>query len=176
MVFDTDHFSKFILGYNEVIFSDVASTAWYSHAVTFIAARGITSGTTPDTYSPNASLTRGQFVVLLMNAYQITAQDTSGTANFIDAGNTYYTDYLLQAKALGIVNGVGNNQFAPQQEITRQEMVVMLYNALDVIDKVPVAINNKELADFNGRDSGSRLGRRSHDGNGQSRGGKRQRQ
>ncbi len=152
VVFTTTHFSKFILGYNQVAFRDVAPSAWYADAVNFIAARGITSGTSEGIYSPNANLTRGQFVVLLMNAYQIGTQSTAGTENFSDAGNTYYTPYLLQAKALGIVNGVGNNLFAPQKAITRQEMIVMLYNALEVIDEVPDAMNNTALTSFNDAD------------------------
>ena len=152
VVFKTTHFSDFVIGYNPVSFNDVAADAWYKNAVDFIAARGITTGTGDNSFSPDAKLTRGQFVVLLMNAYQISTQnqgEPSQIPNFSDAGNTYYTDYLLAAKALGIVNGVGNNMFAPEKEITRQETFVMLYNALKVIDEVPAAINSVQLTDFN---------------------------
>jgi len=149
VVFKTTHFSKFLLGYNPVSFSDVAADAWYKNAVDFIAARGISSGTGTGTFSPEATLTRGQFIVLLMNAYNISPDSAPlGTVNFVDAGNTYYTNYLLAAKGLGIVNGVGNNQYAPELAITRQEMFVMLYNALKVIDEVPASLVNKQLSDF----------------------------
>lgn len=149
VVFKTTHFSKFVLGYNPVSFSDVAADAWYKNAVDFIAARGITSGTGTRTFSPEATLTRGQFIVLLMNAYNISPDLAPlGTVNFADAGNTYYTNYLLTAKGLGIVNGVGNNLYAPEQAINRQEMFVMLYNALKVIDEVPALLDSKQLTDF----------------------------
>ncbi|WP_312832016.1 S-layer homology domain-containing protein [Sedimentibacter saalensis] len=152
VVFKTPHFSKFVIGYSSVSFNDVASGAWYKNAVDFIAARGITTGTGGNSFSPDAKLTRGQFVVLLMNAYGISperAKEFDHIGQFNDAGNTYYTDYLLVAKDLGIVNGIGNNLFAPEKEITRQEMFVMLYNALKVIDEIPAAINSVKLTDFN---------------------------
>ena len=155
VVFKTTHFSKFVIGYNPVSFDDVAANAWYENAIEFIAARGITSGTGNNMFSPEAKLTRAQFVVLLMNAYQISTQnqgESSQIQNFSDAGNTYYTEYLLAAKMLGIVNGVGNNMFAPENEITRQEMFVMLYNALKFIDEVPAYVNNSQLSSFNDAD------------------------
>jgi len=149
VVFKTTHFSKYAVGYNPVSFNDVASDAWYKNAVDFIAARGITSGTGNGAYSPNLELTRGQFIVLLMNAYEISTDSVqAGTANFADAGNTYYTNYLLAAKGLGIVNGIGNNLFAPEQTITRQEMFVMLYNALKVLGELPAVAGTKQLSDF----------------------------
>lgn len=156
MIFNTTHFSSnFIIEYNPVSFNDVAANAWYKNAVNFIAARNITSGTSNNTFSPEAKLTRAEFVVLLMNAYQINTQNQGAAnqiQNFSDAGNTYYTDYLLIAKALGIVNGIGNNLFDPEKEITRQEMFVMLYNALKLIDEVPVYVNDTQLSSFNDAD------------------------
>ncbi|MBU7006030.1 S-layer homology domain-containing protein [Phosphitispora fastidiosa] len=148
VVFKTSHFSNFVIGHNPVTFSDVRADAWYRDAVDFIAARGITSGTGDGIYSPDMRLTRGQFMVLLMNAYQIEPASGEITGNFADAGNTYYTSYLAAAKSLGISNGVGNNMFAPDKEITRQEMFVLLYNALQLIDELPAATNDKQLGTF----------------------------
>lgn len=48
-----------------------------------------------------------------------------------------YTGYLATAKKLGISAGVGNNMFAPEKEITRQEMFTLLYNALKAIGQLP---------------------------------------
>ncbi len=155
VVFKTSHFSNFVIGYHPVEFTDVKENAWYKNAVGFVAARGITSGTGDNQFSPDAKLTRAQFIVLLMNAYQISTQNQSELdrqQNFADAGNTYYTEYLSAAKSLGIANGIGNNMFAPEKEITRQEMFVMLYNALKVIDEAPAATLDTELSDFNDAD------------------------
>ena len=147
ITFDTIHFSDYAVAYNKVSFNDVATGAWYNKAVSFIAARGITGGTGSENYSPDAKLTRGEFLVLLMKAYGI-APDTNSTDNFSDAGNTYYTGYLAAAKRLGITTGVGNNQYAPGKEITRQEMFTLLYNALKVVGQLPEDNSGKTLTDF----------------------------
>ena len=136
VIFTTTHFSYFAVGYNKVSFTDVAENAWYNNAVSFIAARGITSGTGNGRFSPELNLTRGQFITLLLKAYRIAAEENP-VNNFADAGNTWYTGYLAAARRLGISAGVGNNMFAPDKEITRQEMVTLLYNALKVIGQLP---------------------------------------
>lgn len=145
--FVTDHFSKYVIGYNKVVLGDVAGTDWYYNAVTFIAARKITTGTSVSTFSPNGTLTRGQFIVMLMRAYGIEA-DVNPTNNFSDAGNAYYTNYLAAAKRLGISTGIGSNLFAPESEISRQDMFTLLYRALNVIGELPVAATTKTTSDF----------------------------
>lgn len=119
--------------------------------MTFLAARNITGGTTATTFSPDAILTRGQFITLLMRAYDVAA-DAKTANNFSNAGNTYYTGYLAAAKHLGITTGVGDNKFAPNKAITRQEMFTMLYNALKALDKLPAGDSDKALANFTDSD------------------------
>ncbi len=145
--FTTTHFSRYAVGYNKVAFSDVVSTDWYYNPVTFIAARGITTGSTASTFSPDNTLTRGQFVVMLMRAYGI-APNESPTDNFSDAGNTYYTGYLAAARRLGISNGTGNNNFAPDSCISRQDMFTLLYRALGILGELPEAAGSKTTSDF----------------------------
>ncbi|MFC3749442.1 S-layer homology domain-containing protein [Paenibacillus sp. GCM10012306] len=145
--FVTTHFSQYIVAYNKVDFADVAATAWYNDAVSFLAARSITSGTDDSHYSPNASVTRGQFTVLLLKAYGIDA-DENAADNFADAGNTYYTGYLAAAKRLGITTGVGENQFKPDSKITRQELFTLLYRSLDVLGELPASKNGPALSSY----------------------------
>ncbi|MBP1924438.1 putative repeat protein (TIGR02543 family) [Sedimentibacter acidaminivorans] len=147
VVFTTNHFSTYAIGYNKIRFNDVAEEAWYQGAVTFIAARNLTSGTGNGNFSPDAPLTRGQFITLLLKTYEIKGYE-SFKNNFTDAGNTYYTDYLATAKKLGISEGIGNNFFAPEKEITREDMFAMLYNTLEVTAKLPKVVSEKGLSDF----------------------------
>ncbi|MGE4284802.1 MAG: S-layer homology domain-containing protein, partial [Clostridia bacterium] len=149
--FTTSHFSKYAVGYNEISFSDVDSSDWYHDAVTFVAARGITTGTSSNVFGANEKLTRGQFMVMLMRAYGIEA-DENPMDNFDDAGNTYYTNYLAAAKRLSITDGIGDNLFAPDSEISRQDMFTLMYRTLDVIGELPVESSSKTIADFS--DSG----------------------
>lgn len=156
VVFQTTHFSYYAVGYQaaaaaKMQFGDVLPGAWYYKAVSFCVEKGITNGTSKTTFSPNATLTRGQFITMLLKAYGIESA-ANPTDNFADAGNTYYSGYLAAAKAKGISNGVGDNKFAPEKAITRQEMFTLLYNALKVLDKLPTTDNGKAVADFS--DSG----------------------
>lgn len=149
--FVTTHFSQYIIGYNKVTFTDVPATAWYSDAVGFLAARSITTGTDGALFSPNAAVTRGQFIVLLLNAFGI-APDSPAADNFADAGSTYYTGYLAAAKRLGITTGVGDNQFKPDNQITRQELFTLLYRSLDKLGELgelPEGNASTSLSRFN---------------------------
>lgn len=150
--FRTNHFSKYAVGYNKVNFSDVAASAWYSQAVSFVAARGITTGTGNGNFSPEAKLTRAQFLVMVMKAYGIKA-DENPKDNFADAGNTYYTGYLAAAKRLGITVGVGDNKYAPDTEVTRQEMFTLLYNILKMMNQLPEGNTGKELSAYTDSDT-----------------------
>jgi|GEM_PF-3014052 len=129
VTFQTTHFSDYAVAYNPINFTDVSNEAWYKDAVTFIGARDIAKGTGKNLYSPNAKLTRAEFVVLMMRATGL-EPDQDNADNFSDAGNAYYTKYLAAAKRLGITEGIGDNRFAPQKTITRQEMASLLYRAL----------------------------------------------
>ena len=145
--FTVSHFSEYAVGYNKIAFSDVAPSAWYADAVTFLAAREITSGTTADRFTPDATLTRGQFIVMLMKAYGIEPLESTAD-NFADAGDTYYTGYLAAAKKLAISEGMGDNKFAPEQQISRQDMFTLLYRALDVLGETPDAAAEKTLSGY----------------------------
>jgi len=84
---------------------------------------------------------------MVMKAYGI-QPDGSITDNFSDAGSKYYTPYLATAKKLGLATGIGNNKFAPEAAITRQDMMVILYRMLEKIGEHP---------SVNGIDSGKSI-------------------
>ncbi|MCL2563055.1 MAG: S-layer homology domain-containing protein, partial [Oscillospiraceae bacterium] len=88
--------------------------------------RGIVTGTTPTTFAPNDTLTRAAAVTLL---YRLDGMiDTGLDANFSDVCCcAWYHDAVAWAASLGIVQGVGDNQFAPGGDMTREAMAVMLW-------------------------------------------------
>ena len=145
--FVTEHFSSYVVGYNKVTFSDVTAEDWYSNAVSFIAARGITAGTGGNSFGAEAELSRGQFLTMLMRAYGI-SPDANAPDNFADAGSTYYTGYLAAAKRLGITQGIGGNLYAPEKPITREDMFTLLYRTLSLLEEVPEGVSGRKLSDF----------------------------
>jgi uncharacterized repeat protein (TIGR02543 family) len=147
ITFRTPHFSKYAVGYNKVDFADVVDSAWYGNAVTFAAAREITAGVGNGYFGSDEAVTRAQALVMIMKAFGINP-DENAENNFSDAGNTYYTGYLAAARKLGITDGVGDNKFAPDRQVTRQELFVLIYNTLKNMNELPIATTVKELADF----------------------------
>lgn len=125
-------------------FVDVKENDWYYEAVKFAFEKGITSGVSEISYAPNAKVTRGQFITMLCRAYGI--KEMTGD-NFADCGNTWYTGYLAAAKQLGISNGVGDNKFAPEKQISREEMVTLIYNYLKSAGKANTEVSETSFAD-----------------------------
>jgi len=148
MTFETTHFSRFAIAYRDVRFSDVAEKDWYAGAIEYLAAREVVNGSGDGRFLPEQAVTRAEFLVMAMNAFGIAA-DESAADNFADAGNEYYTPYLAAAKRLGLVNGLGDNRFAPEAGITRQDMAVMLYRISKAANvQLPPAENRSDLNRF----------------------------
>lgn len=145
--FIVNHFSQYMVGYNNVKFSDVADNSLYASAVTFMAARGIVNGVGGGRFAPESNVTRADFLVMVMNAYGI-KPDANISDNFTDAGNKNYAPYLGTAKRLGLTSGIGNNKFAPEANISRQDMLVILYRALNKLGELPTAQTGRSLASF----------------------------
>ena len=85
-------------------FTDVAEDAYYTDAVKWAAANGVTAGTSATTFSPNDTCTRAQAVTLLYNAAGAPA--VSDTVSFADvAADAYYADAVAWAAANGVTAG-----------------------------------------------------------------------
>jgi len=136
---------------SSIPFIDVPENAWYKDAVDYMSLNGIINGVGNNMFAPDSFITRADFVIMIMRAYNIPLDEVI-TDNFVDAGNTYYTAYLGTAKRLGLVRGVGNNKFAPTANITRQDMFTMLYWALNSISLLPYNHYDTLLDDFTDSD------------------------
>lgn len=108
-------------------FHDVASSDWYYNAVNFAVDKGLFNGTSATTFSPDVVMTRGMFVTVLG---RMAGVDTSlyQTAQFADVPRSmYYTPYINWANKNGIVNGIDTFTFKPDQPLTRQDLVTILF-------------------------------------------------
>lgn len=139
--FRVKHFSRYSAAYNAVKFSDIPEEAWYNTAVSYMAARTVVNGMGDGRFVPGSNVTRADFLIMAMRTYGI-EPDHNINNNFTDAENKYYTPYLATAKQLGLVSGVGNNMFYPEKDISRQDMLVILYSLLDKIGELPTGKNN----------------------------------
>jgi S-layer homology domain. len=108
-------------------FTDVPADAYYTKAVLWAVERGITSGTTDTTFSPKQVCTRAQTVTFLWRAEGSPAP-ASGDLPFTDlVSGAYYYQAVKWTTQQGIVSGVSETSFAPNQACTRGQAVTLLY-------------------------------------------------
>ena len=110
-------------------FEDVKESDWFYDDVMFAYTHGLMIGTNtnPMLFSPNMTLSRGMLVTIL---YRMSGSpEVSGLFNPFDdvAEGTWYTEAVKWAAENGIVNGYGDGLFGPDDEITREQMVTILY-------------------------------------------------
>lgn len=125
--FKLPHFSTYlVLLRSEMPFGDVSDGAYYFDAVKWALQNDITGGTTPNTFSPDASCTRGQLAAFLYRAAG--SPEPKGVDSFSDVPeNSYYAKAIAWAAENGIITGMGDGKFAPNSPCTRAQAVTMLY-------------------------------------------------
>ena len=106
-------------------FTDVSADAYYYDAVLWAVKEGITSGTSATTFSPDATVTRGQTVTFLYRAAGAPAVTGGSFADV--AADAYYADAVAWAVKEGITSGTGGNSFSPDAPCTRGQIVTFLY-------------------------------------------------
>ena len=116
-------------------FTDVTAEDWFHEEVTYVFARGIMNGISDTEFDPDGTLTRGMVVTMLHRA----AGEPEATvkADFSDVTEeAWYADAVAWAAENNIVNGMGDGTFAPDANITRQQLCAILYRyaAFDLLD------------------------------------------
>lgn len=113
------------------VFEDVTADDWYGQAVAWAASEGIASGTSAETFSPNAAVTREQLAALLCNFAAQQGMDTtarSDLSSFEDAASVsaWARESVSWATAEGLLSGISATTLAPQGEATRAQLAAML--------------------------------------------------
>lgn len=129
VVFETGHFSVYGVGYKNPApaFTDIHNH-WAADNILFAASRGLLSGTSDTTFSPNTGMTRGMFVTALGRLAGINP-DSYKTGKFTDVkADAYYAPYVNWAAQNDIVEGVTATTFAPDTNINREQMAVIMAN------------------------------------------------
>lgn len=135
MVFKTTHFSTYAVAYVTKTFADVQNVLWAKRAVEALAARDIIKGISDDSFAPAASITRADFITLLVRALELKGAGTN-TVAFSDVKPTaHYAQAVTIAKELGIASGFEDNTFKPSSSISRQDMMVLTAKALKAAGK-----------------------------------------
>ncbi len=100
--------------------------AWYHEAVDYVAAWGLMNGVAPNEFAPNATLTRGMVVTVLYR--QAGSPTVSELSTFTDvSADAWYAKAVAWAQDMGVVNGVSPTEFAPEEEVTREQIAAILW-------------------------------------------------
>lgn len=131
VVFVTNHFSSFVVKSLAISFNDIATGDWYKSQAESLAAKGIVAGRVGNNFAPKANITRAEFLTMLVKAKGV--YDSKATCDFTDVSkDAWYYTYVASAVKAGIAGGTSADKFAPNSLITREQMAVMIANALGV--------------------------------------------
>lgn len=113
-------------------FNDVPNSAWYRNPVLWLVQRGITSGTAPGKYSPNAAVTRGQMAMFL---WKVAGQPPATDAHDFDdvSSSSYYNDAVSWLVESDITSGTSRWSFSPNAKVTRGQMATFLWRMVGAV-------------------------------------------
>lgn len=136
----------------QVVFTDVTDNeyGWAKDEIQYLAARGIVNGTGNGKYDPEKPITREEFIKIIIAMMGEEIGDSVSTG-FKDEGyiSVWARSYIAKAKELGIINGYEDNSFRPKENITREEMIVILMRALIKQKKIELLPSDDKNLPFN---------------------------
>ncbi len=123
---------------------------WASEAVKYVYEKGLMSGVSNEKFAPNSNVTRGMLVTVL---YRMAgAEKVSATGRFSDvASGKWYADAVNWAAEKGIVSGISKTSFAPETDITREQLAAILCRYAKMQGKDVTAAANLEAFKDNGK-------------------------
>ena len=107
-------------------FTDVKAEDWFSADVKFVSENGLMNGVSETEFAPDALLTRAMLVTILYRNEGEPATNRSIPFADIDM-SAYYASAVIWAQQNGIVNGVTETEFAPDANITREQIAAIMF-------------------------------------------------
>ncbi len=118
-------------------FSDLASGSWYYEAVRSALKNGLMNGTSAHTFSPDMPMTRAMLVTIL---WRMAGQPNAKASPFTDVvSGSWYAKAVYWAYDRGLVTGVSEMAFAPNEPVTREALVTILYRYAALKQNLPAA-------------------------------------
>ncbi|SFB39323.1 S-layer homology domain-containing protein [Cohnella sp. OV330] len=129
--FKPTHFSLFAIVQAPAAFTDLARVPWAQPGIEALAARGLASGVGESMFAPDRHVTRAEFVALLMNVLAPASRGPEIAPAFSDVKpGAWYAGAVSAAAELDIARGRPDGSFGIRDEISRQDMAVMMERAL----------------------------------------------
>lgn len=133
--------------HSEKIFVDVAENFWAYKPIYELSQRKILSGKEANKFYPEDSITRAEFTKLIVSAFDLVREDAHSAFSDV-AENTWEYKYVSSGVQAGIVQGISDDLFGPEEFVTRQDAAVLLYRTA-VCKEIELAnYRTMELSDF----------------------------
>ena len=113
---------------------------WAQENIEQLVASGAVGGYPDGTFKPDNTITRAEFVTILVKAFKLESKDSK---TFADTTSHWAKDYIACAVASGIVTGYDSDTFGPDDMITREQMAVMISK----VAKLPMASGDLQFID-----------------------------
>lgn len=98
---------------------------WAQDAVAWAVTNKLFAGVSNTQFAPDSAMTRGMLATVL---HRLAGQPALGQNQFADIpADAYYKNAVAWASQLGLVSGIGEGRFAPNSNITREQLAVILY-------------------------------------------------
>ena len=116
------------------VFEDVPSTYWaYSYIMDLYDA-GIVNGASATMFYPENNVTRAEFTKMAVVLFGLDSKSTESQFTDVPA-NEWYAKYVVAATEAGIVTGISETEFAPNDDVTREQMAAIIGRYLDITSK-----------------------------------------
>lgn len=111
-------------------FADTSAIpSWAVEAVADLVKRGIINGKTNGNFDPSGYVTRAEFLTMIVRGFGL--ENIGTNVQFSDVANSaWFKSYIDIGTSNGIIQGLGDNKFGPNLEISRQDLSVIIYNAM----------------------------------------------
>lgn len=106
-------------------FTDVKETDWFYNSVKYVNMNGYFNGVSDTEFAPQMEMSRAMMVTILYRAEQEPVNGTSISYDDVEK-NSYYENAVIWAKENGIVNGYTDHEFAPYDNITREQLAAIM--------------------------------------------------
>lgn len=127
------------------VYSDIKSSDWFKSFVEKATKMKLVKGMGDKKLAPNEEMTRGMLIEILYR-YSGAKEESASTFNDV-AKDAYYSKAIAWAAKNKIVNGIGDNKFAPDKAITREELAVVIYRYAKLVNK-DIKVDLKASLDF----------------------------
>ncbi len=129
VAFTTTHFSKYFVKKNKISFTDLVGYEYYTKYIENMASKGIIEGDGYNRYSPGKILSRAEFATLLVRMLKLKTINIENPFKDVSS-SAWYASYVNSAYTAGLIEGIGENMFAPDDTITNQDAALILVRAL----------------------------------------------